>query len=205
MEPFTLLDAPAVPMPRPNIDTDQIFPARFLQKTRTADFGRYLFHDHRFRQDGSEVADFALNQPLFRDARIVVSERNFACGSSRENAVWTLYDYGFRAALAPSFGDIFYNNSLKNGFLPIILDAAVIAELLATLAAAPGTHVRIDLETQRVFLPSGGEHGFDIDDFTKHCLLNGIDELDYTLSRVEEIAEFERRYHAGSGKTNGQE
>lgn len=194
MEPFTVLESVAVPFGRPNIDTDQIFPARFLQKPRSPSLGRYLFHDLRFHQDGSENPDFVMNHPARREARIVVAERNFACGSSRENAVWALHDHGFRAALAPSFGDIFYSNSLKNGFLPIVLDGPVIAGLIDHLETTPGATVRIDLPEQKVTLPDGGEHAFRIDDFTKHCLVNGFDELDYTLSRVDEIADFEQRY-----------
>ena len=199
MDPFTLLDAPAVPFARPNIDTDQIFPARFLQKPRGPDFGRYLFHDLRFRPDGSEDAGFILNRPPFRDAKVIVAEWNFACGSSRENAVWALYDYGFRAAVAPSFGDIFFSNSLKNGLLPIILSEGVVAKLLLDLEEDPGARVRIDLPKQTVSLPDGSEHHFEINEFTKYCLLNGFDELDYTLSRVDEIADFERRYRGNNG------
>jgi 3-isopropylmalate/(R)-2-methylmalate dehydratase small subunit len=193
MEPFPRLEAAAVPFPRPNIDTDQIFPARFLQKPRGPDFGRYLFHDLRFRPDGSEEPDFVLNQPAFRDARIIVAERNFACGSSRENAVWALYDFGIRAALAPSFGDIFYSNSLKNGFLPIALPPEVIAAEIARLEARPGERIGVSLEEQTVVLSDGSTHRFEIGEFARHCLLNGLDELAYTLSRLDEIAAFEAR------------
>lgn len=197
MQPVSLIESAAVPFPRANIDTDQILPARFLQKPRRGDYGRFAFHDLRFRTDGTEDRDFVLNRPGFRDAHVLVANTNFACGSSRENAVWALYDYGFRAALAPSFGDIFFSNSLKNGLLPIVLPADVIARLLAHLEQHPGSTVRIDLPAQSVTLPDGTAHHFDIDEFTKYCLINGFDELDYTLSRADEIAEFERRRSAG--------
>ena len=194
MEPFQRLEAVAVPIAQPNVDTDQILPARYLQKPRANDFGQFLFRDLRFREDGSEEPGLALNQAVYRRARIVVAERNFACGSSREHAVWALYDYGFRAVIAPSFSDIFYANALKNGLLPIVLPPAVVAEMLAALQAAPGSRVTVDLPAQTVVGPDGTAHGFAIDPFPKYCLLNGLDELDYTLSQTEHIAAFERRY-----------
>jgi 3-isopropylmalate/(R)-2-methylmalate dehydratase small subunit len=199
VQPVSLIESPAVPFPRANIDTDQILPARFLQKPRREDYGRYAFHDLRFRSDGTEDSDFVLNRPQFRDARILVANSNFACGSSRENAVWALYDYGFRAALAPSFGDIFASNSLKNGLLPIALPGEIIAALLDNLARAPGAPIRVDLPGQTVTLPDSTQHRFEIDEFTKYCLVNGFDELDYTLSRLDEIKAFERRRLNGAG------
>jgi len=156
-------------MPQPNIDTDQIIPARFLQKPRKGGFGQYLFHDL------AEDPGFILNQPAYRDAQVLVAGKNFGCGSSRENAVWALFDYGFRVVIAPSFGDIFFNNCLKNGLLPIVLDTPL------------GEKVKVDLESQTV-----NGHHFEIDPFAKHCLLNGIDELDYTLSLMKEITAFEQ-------------
>ena len=194
MEPFQRLDAVAVPIAKPNVDTDQILPARYLQKPRATDFGQFLFRDLRFRKDGSEEPGFVLNQTAYRQARVVVAERNFACGSSREHAVWALYDYGVRAAIAPSFGDIFHANALKNGLLPIVLPPSVVANMLAALQAAPGSRITVDLPAQTVAGPDGTAHGFAIDPFPKHCLLNGLDELDYTLSQTEHIAAFERRY-----------
>jgi 3-isopropylmalate/(R)-2-methylmalate dehydratase small subunit len=169
MQRFTSLESIAVPMPQPNIDTDQIIPARFLQKLRKDGFGQYLFHDL------AENPGFILNQPQYRDAQILVAGPNFGCGSSRENAVWALADHGFRVVIAPSFGDIFFHNSLKNGLLPIVLDIATDQKL------------KVDLESQTV-----NEHHFEIDPFAKHCLLNGIDELDYTLSLMQEITQFEQ-------------
>jgi 3-isopropylmalate/(R)-2-methylmalate dehydratase small subunit len=199
VQPVSLIESPAVPFPRANIDTDQILPARFLQKPRRGDYGRFAFHDLRFRADGTEDRDFILNRPQFRGAHVLVANTNFACGSSRENAVWALYDYGFRAALAPSFGDIFFSNSMKNGLLPIVLPAEVIGSLLKHLEQFPGAAVRVDLPAQTVTLPDGAGHHFEIDEFTKYCLLNGFDELDYTLSRADEITEFERRRNAAGG------
>ena len=194
MEPFQRLDAVALPIARPNCDTDQILPARYLQKPRAQDFGQFLFRDLRYRTDGSEEPGFLLNQAAYRSARIVVAERNFGCGSSREHAVWALYDYGVRAVIAPSFGDIFCANALKNGLLPIVLPAAVVGGMLKGLQAAPGGRIAVDLAAQTVVGPDGATHGFAIDPFPKHCLVNGLDELDYTLSQAEHIAEFERRF-----------
>jgi 3-isopropylmalate/(R)-2-methylmalate dehydratase small subunit len=198
LKPFERLDTLAVPVARPNVDTDQIIPGRYLQKPRANDFGAYLFRDLRFRKDGSEEPGFVLNQPAYRGGRIVVAERNFACGSSREHAVWALYDYGFRAVVAPSFGDIFFSNALKNGLLPIVLPEAVVAGMLDAAQSAPGSRVVVDLPAQTVTGPDGTAHGFDIDPFSKHCLLNGLDELDYTLSLADRIAAFERRFE-GAG------
>jgi 3-isopropylmalate/(R)-2-methylmalate dehydratase small subunit len=193
MKPFRTIDTVAVPIAQPNFDTDQIIPSRYLQKMRDSDFGAYLFRDLRFRKDGSENPDFVLNQPAYREGRAIVAERNFACGSSREHAVWALYDHGFRALIAPSFGDIFFSNALKNGLLPIVLPEPAAAGLLAAVEAAPGSRIRVDLEAQTVTAPDGTRHAFSIDPFSKHCLQNGIDELDYTLGHLDRIEEYERR------------
>ncbi len=194
MEPITRIMAGAAPIDRPNVDTDQVIPARFLHKPRDGTLGRYLFHDLRFGPDGAPNPDFVLNRPPFDSARILVAEQNFGCGSSRENAVWALHDYGIQAVLAPSFGDIFRSNSLKNGLLPIVLPVEVIHGLLAQLAETPGGTIAIDLETELVTLPDGTRHRFEIDPFIRHCLLNGIDELDYTLSQMDQVESFEHRY-----------
>ncbi len=194
MEPLRRLNAVAVPIAQPNCDTDQILPSRYLQKPRADDFGQYLFRDLRFRKDGSEDPAFVLNQSAYRKARIVVGERNFACGSSREHAVWALYDYGVRVVIAPSFGDIFYASALKNGLLPIVLPPAVVTGAIAGLQSAPGTRIAVDLEAQTVTMPDGLSHGFAIDPFPKRCLLEGLDELGYTLSLADRILEFERSY-----------
>lgn len=192
MELFTSIEGPAVPMAQPHVDTDQILPARFLHKLRRHGFGQYLFHDLRFTADGSVNAGFLLNHPAYRRARTLVAARNFGCGSSRENAVWALWDYGFRVVIAPSFGDIFRSNCLKNGLLPVVLPPEAVAGLLECLTAVPGSSLEVNLALQTVTAANGTRHTFDVDPFAKHCLLNGVDELDYTLSRMDEILAFER-------------
>ena len=187
MEPFVRLDAVAMPLLRPNVDTDQIVPARYLQKPRSDNFGDYLFRD--VRNDPA----FVLNGEPYRGARIVVAERNFGCGSSREHAVWALHDYGFRAAIAPSFGDIFAGNALKNGFLPIVLPQATVASLLADLTQQPGARLSIDLPRQVVRDMEGREHAFEIDAFAKHCLVEGLDEISFTLTHLPAIEAYEAR------------
>ena len=194
MEPFKPLNVIAAPLPVPNIDTDQIIPARFLWRKRGDGWGHLLFNDLRFDDDGSARPQFVLNKSEFRDARILVADRNFGCGSSREHAVWSLYDYGIRAVIAPSFGDIFFNNSLQNGLLPVVLPAATVAALIAALEQAPGAHIAIDLEAQHVSEPDGTTHGFEIDSFRKGCLLAGADEVAFTLSLEKQIDAFEETY-----------
>ena len=192
--PFTTLDAVALPIAQPNFDTDQIIPARFLHRDRELGLSDCLFHDLRFTPDGAERPGFILNQEPYRPAAIVVGERNFACGSSRENAVWALVDYGIRAAIAPSFGDIFKSNCIKNGALPVVLPAETVASLITQLQETPGAQVQIDLPSQMVTLPDGTQHGFDIDPFAKHCLLEGVDEIAFTLTQADQITAFENRY-----------
>lgn len=199
MEPFVRLDAVAVPIGMPNIDTDQIIPARFLWRKRRDGWGHLLFHDLRFTDGGALAPDFVLNRDAYRDARIVVAERNFGCGSSREHAVWALYDYGIRAVVAPSFGDIFFNNSLQNGLLPVTLPAGRVAALRAVLEQSPASHVAIDLEAQMVTGPDGAIDRFEIDPFRKECLLAGTDDISFTLGHRDRIAEFENAYEAKVG------
>ena len=194
MEPITRFSAHAVPLDRPNIDTDQITPARYLQKPRSAPFGDYLFRDLRFEADGSEKPDFELNQPIWREAKIVVAEENFGCGSSREHAVWALHDYGVRTVIAPSFGDIFTSNAAKNGLLTVVLPAHVVKGIIAALQAEPELEIAVDLENQTVSLPNGPVHRFDIDPYRKLLLLNGLDELGFTLGQIDRIEAFERTY-----------
>src|SRR5256886_16973223 len=192
MEKFQKLDAVAVPVATPNVDTDQIVPARFLRKPRSGGYGGFLFHDLRFDDAGAEKPGFVLNEPAYRGARIVVADKNFGCGSSREHAVYALWDYGFRAVIAPSFGDIFFNNCFKNGLLPIVLPAEHVAALQAELQR-PGVQVIVDLERQQVIAPSGTLYPFDVDPFRKQCLLEGLDEIALTLGHDGEVAAFERR------------
>jgi 3-isopropylmalate/(R)-2-methylmalate dehydratase small subunit len=196
MEPFLRLDATAVPIGVPNIDTDQIIPARFLWRKRRDGFGHLLFHDLRFNDAGAPKPDFVLNRDGYRDARIVVADRNFGCGSSREHAVWALCDYGIRAVVAPSFGDIFFNNSFQNSLLPVTLEAERVAALRALLEQAPGSHLGIDLEAQTVSGPDGAVDRFEIEAFRKECLLAGMDDISFTLGHSGHIAEFENAYEA---------
>lgn len=194
MEAFRQLDSVAVPLPQPNIDTDRIIPARFLSRPREVDHGQFLFHDARLAPDGTPDPDFPLNRPEWQPARIVVAGRNFACGSSRESAVWALFDAGFRCAIAPSFGDIFRTNGTKNGLLPVVLPAEAVQGIIAQLEAGPGAHVAVDLPLQTVTAPDGTVHPFEIDPFAKHCLLQGLDDFGLTATYEDEIAAFERRY-----------
>ena len=193
MEAFTTLTAVAVPLDAPNVDTDRIIPARFLHKPRGPEFGRLLFHDVRYDADGRERPDFVLNQPAFRDARILVAAENFGCGSSREHAVWSLAAYGIRAVIAPSFGDIFFGNCFKVGVLPVVLPAATVAALRRQLHAMPGAPVTVDLPAQVVIGPDGARHPFEVDPFRREGLLRGQDEIALTLGHEAAIAAFERR------------
>ncbi|HEY4211147.1 MAG TPA: 3-isopropylmalate dehydratase small subunit [Steroidobacteraceae bacterium] len=201
MEPFKSLRAVALPIARPNFDTDQILPARYLQKRRAENFGEFLFRDLRYRGDGAENPDFVLNKPAYRAARIVVAEQNFGCGSSREHAVWALYDYGVRAVIAPSMGDIFISNAAKNGLLTIVLPAQAVADMMERVLQEPGLQIAVDLEAQLVTLPAGAgagagagadiQHRFEIDAYRKKTLLSGLDELGYTLTQLDKIKAFE--------------
>jgi 3-isopropylmalate/(R)-2-methylmalate dehydratase small subunit len=193
MEAFQHLDAVAAPMPVPNVDTDQVIPARFLRKPRKDGYGQYLFHDLRFDDGGREKPEFVLNRPPYRAARILVADKNFGCGSSREHAVYALWDYGFRAVIAPSFGDIFYENSFKNGFLPIVLPVEATTALCRALEEKPGVRMIVDLAYQTVIAPDHAHHPFEIDEFRKWSLLHGKDELDFTLDRRTEIEAFEHQ------------
>ena len=194
MQPFTTLTAVAAPIDLPNIDTDRIIPARFLRKPQGSEgYDRFFFHDVRFNPDGSDRPEFVLNQAPYRGAKILVTAANFGCGSSREAAVWAHAAYGVRAVVGPSFGDIFFNNSSKNGVLAVVLPAAMCATMREQLHAKPGATMTVDLETQQVIDAEGQAHGFEIDAFKKHALLTGQDEIGLTFSYEELIADFERR------------
>ncbi len=188
MEPFTTLAAIAVPLDIVNVDTDRIVPARFLRKPRSAGYQNFLFHDLR---DADPA--FVLDRPEYCSAQILVAAENFGCGSSREAAVWALAGAGFRAWIAPSFGDIFFENSFKNGVLAIVLPIERVAAIRAQLEAAPGAALAIDLAAQTVCLPDGSVEHFEVDPFRKECLLAGIDEIELTLRYENEIAAHERR------------
>ncbi|HSN20577.1 MAG TPA: 3-isopropylmalate dehydratase small subunit, partial [Usitatibacter sp.] len=190
---FTTLEAVAAPLPQPNVDTDAILPARFLKRIEVAGLGAALFHEWRYAADGKERPEFVLNQAPYRDARILVAGANFGCGSSRENAVWALYDHGIRCVIAPSFGDIFYNNSVNYGLLAVVLEPARVEALSALLTAKPGTRLQVDLPAQCVRAPGLGPAGFAIAAHAKHRLLHGLDEIALTLEREPEIAAYEAR------------
>lgn len=194
MDPFVVLEGVAAPLDKSNVDTDQILPARFLRRPRKDGYQAFLFRDSRFREDGSENPDFVLNQAPFRKARILVGDRNFGGGSSREQAPWGLTDYGIRCVIAADFGDIFYFNSLKCGLLPVQLDIDTCIKLRAQLHAQPGATMRVDLPKQTVTAPDGATYPFKIDAFRKHCLLEGLDDIGLTLQHDAAITAFEQAY-----------
>ena len=194
MQAFTRVSAVAAPMDVPNIDTDRIIPARFLRKPKSQELANVLFRDVRFDADGNEREDFVLNQPPFRNTKILVVADNFGCGSSRESAVWALEAYGIRAVIAPSLGDIFHENCYKNGLLPVILARDVVDGLRRQLHAKAGATMTVDLETQTVTAADGVVHHFDVDPFRKGALLRGQDEIALTLSYEAAVVAFEARH-----------
>ena len=191
MQPFQTLTATAVPLRMENVDTDQIIPAKYLTAVTKEGMGKGLFSWIRYNADGSPKADFVLNQPEFSGAEILIAGRNFGSGSSREHAVWALTDYGFRCVIAPGFADIFYNNSLKNGLLPVALPEDVVNLLWDLVEEEPETRITVNLENQTVTLPDGQTQRFDIDPFRRLCLLNGVDDLGYILTKADAIAAHE--------------
>jgi len=194
MEPFTQLTAVAAPLDMANCDTDKIIPGRFLRKLRGPGYDKLAFHDIRFNADGSENPDFVLNKTPFRNAKILVAAVNFGCGSSREAAVYVMWDFGIRCVIAPSFGDIHYGNELQNGMLPVVLPDAVCAKLRAQLNAQPGAAISVDLDAQKVTGPDGAHYAFDIDANSKERLLKGLDDIGLVMQYSAEIEAFERRH-----------
>jgi 3-isopropylmalate/(R)-2-methylmalate dehydratase small subunit len=190
MKPFTNFESRLVPLPNNNIDTDQIIPARFLKTTSKEGLDKQLFCDWRYDNQGNPKPDFILNQPRATGAEVLLAGDNFGCGSSREHAPWALTQFGFRAVISTSFADIFKQNALKNSLLPIVVSPEVHAELLAL---PPDAKVSIDLVAQKLKLPSGRSVEFPVDEFSKHCLVNGVDELGYILQQEPSIAAFEAR------------
>ncbi len=188
MNPFRSLTAKAVPLDLVNVDTDRIIPARFLRKPRSEGYHNFLFHDLREQDPG-----FILDRAAYKDAQILVAAENFGCGSSREGAVWALAGAGFRAWIAPSFGDIFFENSFKNGVLAIVLPASRVSSIRKYLQENPGAEMTIDLPAQTVRLPDGSTDRFEVDPFRKECLLAGIDEIELTLRYEDAITAYERR------------
>jgi 3-isopropylmalate/(R)-2-methylmalate dehydratase small subunit len=179
-------------MDRANVDTDQIIPKQFLKRIERTGFGQFLFFDWRFGEPGSPNPAFELNRPRFCGATILLARRNFGCGSSREHAPWALLDYGFRALIAPSFADIFYNNCFKNGMLPVRLDEAAVQDLFDRVSAHPGYRLTIDLEACTISDDYGLRQPFEIDAFRRHCLLGGLDDIGLTLQHADKIAEYEQ-------------
>ncbi|MFQ5400645.1 MAG: 3-isopropylmalate dehydratase small subunit [Anaerolineae bacterium] len=191
MKAFTSLTSHIVAIPTENIDTDQIIPARFLKTISKAGLGRNLFANWRYNEDGTPRPDFVLNQPQAQGAQILLAGDNFGCGSSREHAPWALMDWGFRVVISTSFADIFRNNALKNGLLPVIVDEATHQQLFSLVAEDPATRVTIDLAPQTVKLPDGRAVTFPIDGFSKRCMLDGVDQLGYLLKQADRIAAYE--------------
>jgi 3-isopropylmalate/(R)-2-methylmalate dehydratase small subunit len=191
MEKFDKLDGVAAPMPMINCDTDRIIPARFLKTIKKTGLGVNLFNDVRYNKDGSEDPDFVLNQGPYRDAKFLVTGENFGCGSSREHAPWALMDFGIRCVIAPSFADIFYNNSSKNGVLLITLPQEEIDKLMDDAEKGANARIAVDLENQQITRPDGEQISFEIDAFKKHCLLNGLDDIGLTMQKDEKISTYE--------------
>lgn len=192
MEKFTTLEGTAAPFPMVNVDTDRIIPARFLKTVKRTGLGKNLFNELRYDETGAENPDFILNRPAYRDAKIMVAGDNFGCGSSREHAPWALADFGIRCVIAPSFADIFANNSAKNGILLIALPQEDVDALMDDAGKGENARLSIDLEAQVIVRPDGGKVSFDVDPFRKHCLLNGLDDVGLTLQREDRIDAFER-------------
>ncbi len=197
MQPFRRLTSRLVPLPNENVDTDQITPARFLKTTSKEGLGKVLFHDWRFDAQGKANPDFILNRPECQGAAVLLAGKNFGCGSSREHAPWALGDFGFRAVISTSFADIFRNNCLKNGILPIVVDEDTHQKLFQMREASAAVELTVDLEAQALMLPGGQNVQFPIDSFSRTCLLDGIDELGYLLRHSEQIASFEAARDAG--------
>lgn len=202
MDKFTVHTGLVVPLDRSNVDTDAIIPKQYLKSIKRTGFGPTLFDDWRYQEAGepgmdhSQRAvneDFVLNFPRYKGASVLIARENFGCGSSREHAVWALTDYGIRTVIAPSFADIFFNNSFKNGLLPIPMDAAIVDQLFNEVAATEGYELTVDLQAQEIVTPSGEKFAFDVDEFRKYCLLNGLDDIGLTLKHADAIREYETR------------
>lgn len=207
MKKFTNESGIVLPLNRANVDTDFIIPKQFLKSIKRTGFGVNLFDEHRYLDKGEPDADnsgrplnpdFVMNQPRYVGAKVLLARDNFGCGSSREHAPWALDDYGFRAIIAPSFADIFFNNCFKNGLLPIVLDKEVVDGLFAEVEACEGYALEIDLESQQVRKPDGTALAFEVDAFRKHCLLNGLDDIGLTLEDSNKIAQFETSWREKS-------
>ncbi|MCC6728568.1 MAG: 3-isopropylmalate dehydratase small subunit [Chthonomonadales bacterium] len=193
MQPFIAHSGVVAPLDRANVDTDQIIPKQFLKRVERTGFGEFLFNDWRYLDGGAPDPGFVLNDPRYAGASILVAGKNFGSGSSREHAPWALADFGFRALIAPSFADIFYNNCFKNGLLPVVLPECVVEGILSTAARQPGYRLTVDLAAQRIADDAGFSIGFEVDPFRRHCLLNGLDDIGLTLAHADAIAAYESR------------
>lgn len=191
MERFTKMTGLAAPVDRVNVDTDAIIPKQFLKRIERSGFGQFLFYEWRFDEQGKEIPAFTLNEPKYRGASVLLSRANFGCGSSREHAPWAIMDYGFRAVIAPSFADIFYNNCFKNGILPLKLSEEQVEELFQRTAKHDGYQLTIDLESCTVVDEFGFHSSFEVDPYRKECLLQGLDDIGITLKYEEQIKAFE--------------
>ncbi len=196
MEKFTKLSGVAAPLPMINVDTDMIIPKQFLKTIKRSGLGKSLFFEMRYDDDGKELADFVLNRPAYRQARILIAGDNFGCGSSREHAPWALLDFGIRCVIAPSFADIFFNNCFKNGILPIVLPREQVDVLMAASDRGANAVFEIDLERQEINAPDGTPIAFSVDPFRKECLLGGLDEIGLTLKKAAAIDAFEKHHRA---------
>ena len=196
MDKFTVLEGVAAPLRMVNVDTDMIIPKQYLKTIKRTGLGKGLFSEQRYKDDGSENPDFVLNKPSYRNAKILIAGDNFGCGSSREHAPWALLDFGIRCVISTSFGDIFYNNSFKNGILPIRVTPAQLEKLFDDADRGANATLTVDLAKQEIRGPDGGVIRFDIDPFRKHCLLNGLDDIGLTMARKDHIATHEATIRA---------
>ena len=196
MDKFSILTGVAAPLPIINIDTDMIIPKDYLKTIKRTGLGTGLFAEARYNEDGSENPDFVLNKPAYRNARIIVADDNFGCGSSREHAPWALLDYGIRCVISTSFGDIFYNNCFKNGVLPIKVSPEDLEKLFDDADRGANATLSIDLEKQEIRGPDGGVVKFEIDAFRKHCMLNGLDDVGLTMVKKDKIGAYEAKAQA---------
>lgn len=203
MERFTTLGGTAAPLLRANIDTDQIIPKQFLKRIERTGYGQFLFYDWSFTAQGEKIDSFVLNDPRYASASILIAGDNFGCGSSREHAPWSLLDRGFRAVIAPSFAGIFYNNSLKNGLLPVVLSSADVEYLAKRSTDDPDHELYIDLNDCTVSTADGFSRKFEIDEFRRHCMLNGLDDIGLTLQFEDKITAYEERLSAASALAVG--
>jgi 3-isopropylmalate/(R)-2-methylmalate dehydratase small subunit len=196
MEKFTTLTAVAAPLPRVNIDTDAIIPKQYLKTILRTGLGKGLFAEMRYLDDGSDNPDFVLNKPAYKNAKIIVAGDNFGCGSSREHAPWALLDYGITCVISTRFGDIFYNNCFQNGILPVIVSPEDLEKLMDDASRGANATLTIDLAKQEIRGPDGGMVRFEIDDFKKHCMLNGLDAIGITEEKAPAIAAYEQKHQA---------